>query len=216
MARGGSATSPSSKLSGYERLVPKFAFYGAYHSNVVNQWIHIVCVPFILASAFALVHHYSPPAATILPFSLKSPVLLQLVEKLSGAPLSYATPFLVMYMAFYVWITPSLLGVSAAVLVFLLYQVGVAAESALGANFVAVAAATQVVAWAAQFYGHGAHEKRSPALLDNLVQAFLMAPLFVYIEALLKVGLLKSFHKAVTPEINSRISEFKAKQTKGL
>lgn len=31
----------------------------------------------------------------------------------------------------------------------------------------------------AQFYGHGVHEGRSPALLDNLFQALFMAPLFV-------------------------------------
>lgn len=31
------------------------------------------------------------------------------------------------------------------------------------------ALALHVVCWIAQFYGHGVHEKRSPALLDNLI-----------------------------------------------
>ncbi|KAI8022755.1 Phenylalanine--tRNA ligase alpha subunit, cytoplasmic [Camellia lanceoleosa] len=33
-----------------------------------------------------------------------------------------------------------------------------------------------------QFIGHGIFEKRAPALLDNLAQAFLMAPYFVFLE----------------------------------
>lgn len=33
---------------------------------------------------------------------------------------------------------------------------------------VTLAAGVNVVAWIAQFYGHGVHEGRAPALLDNL------------------------------------------------
>ena len=32
--------------------------------------------------------------------------------------------------------------------------------------------------WLLQFWGHGVHERRAPALLTNLSQALLMAPLF--------------------------------------
>ena len=41
-----------------------------------------------------------------------------------------------------------------------------------------------VIAWIVQFIGHGVFEGRAPALLDNLVQALLLAPLFVWMEAL--------------------------------
>jgi uncharacterized membrane protein YGL010W len=41
----------------------------------------------------------------------------------------------------------------------------------------------QVAGWVAQFVGHGVFEGRAPALLDNLVQAFFMAPIFVIMEA---------------------------------
>jgi 2-hydroxy fatty acid dioxygenase len=34
----------------------------------------------------------------------------------------------------------------------------------------------------AQFVGHGVFEGRQPALLDNLFQAFFMAPIFVLLE----------------------------------
>jgi uncharacterized membrane protein YGL010W len=42
--------------------------------------------------------------------------------------------------------------------------------------------AVQVGCWLAQFLGHGLLEGRSPALLDNLLQAFFMAPVFVLLE----------------------------------
>lgn len=34
----------------------------------------------------------------------------------------------------------------------------------------AVAGGLHVIGWLAQFYGHGVHEGRSPALVDNLFQ----------------------------------------------
>ena len=32
-------------------IVNFFSGYGAYHHNVVNKWIHILCVPIILYTA---------------------------------------------------------------------------------------------------------------------------------------------------------------------
>ena len=32
-----------------------------------------------------------------------------------------------------------------------------------------IAGALHAISWIAQFYGHGVHEKRAPALLDNLI-----------------------------------------------
>jgi uncharacterized membrane protein YGL010W len=39
-----------------------------------------------------------------------------------------------------------------------------------------------VVSWVLQFIGHGVFEGRAPALLDNLIQAVFLAPLFVWLE----------------------------------
>eukprot|EP00611_Tribonema_gayanum_P021113 TRINITY_DN399_c0_g1_i2.p2 TRINITY_DN399_c0_g1~~TRINITY_DN399_c0_g1_i2.p2 ORF type:complete len:162 (+),score=23.10 TRINITY_DN399_c0_g1_i2:121-606(+) len=52
-------------------------------------------------------------------------------------------------------------------------------KSDTGLSAAAYVAIAHVVCWLAQFYGHAAHEKRKPALMDNLFQAFLAAPLFV-------------------------------------
>lgn len=46
----------------------------------------------------------------------------------------------------------------------------------------------QVFCWVAQFVGHGVFEGRAPALLDNLVQALFMAPVFVLLEVRGLVG----------------------------
>lgn len=45
-----------------------------------------------------------------------------------------------------------------------------------------VAVGVHVVCWILQFIGHGKFEGRKPALLDNLVQALFLAPMFVWYE----------------------------------
>ena len=83
----------------------------------------------------------------------------------------------------------------------------------LGAYSIPGAIALHITSWIAQFYGHGVHEGRSPALLDNLFQAIFMAPLFVFMETLMGFGLLKDFKEAVDPIVHKAISDFK-RQTK--
>ena len=54
-----------------------------------------------------------------------------------------------------------------------------------------------ISSWVAQFVGHGVFEKRAPALLDNLVQALVLAPFFVWMEILFYIG--------YRPELKSRV-----------
>ena len=54
-----------------------------------------------------------------------------------------------------------------------------------------------ISSWCAQFIGHGVFEGRAPALLDNLVQALVLAPFFVWMEILFSIG--------YRPELKSRI-----------
>lgn len=44
-----------------------------------------------------------------------------------------------------------------------------------------------IIAWIAQFIGHGIFEKRAPALLDNLLLT-LVAPNFVVLEVMFELG----------------------------
>ena len=56
-----------------------------------------------------------------------------------------------------------------------------------------------VASWIAQFVGHGKYEGRAPALLDNLFQAFFLAPLFVWLEILFALG--------YRPELKTRVDQ---------
>ena len=74
-----------------------------------------------------------------------------------------------------------------------------------------IAIAVHVVSWVAQFLGHGKYEGRKPALLDNLVQALFLAPLFVWYEVLFKMG----FYKKLQNEVDAGIEVEVAKLKKG-
>jgi uncharacterized membrane protein YGL010W len=149
----------------YARLAPHFAFYNAYHTNHVNQWIHICCVPLILATFFALFHHYVP-----LDKYISDPAVHNAIKLTTGASFSLSTIALAVYTLFYLYLTPSWVGVTAAILVNLCFHAGMTLIDVAGPNAMAIAGGINAVAWILQFYGHGVHEKRAPALLDNLTQ----------------------------------------------
>ena len=72
----------------------------------------------------------------------------------------------------------------------------------------------QVVGWAAQLYGHKVFEKRSPALLDNLLQAVLMAPLFVVMEVLFMFGHAPDFQRRTSARASENIRTYRAMKNK--
>ena len=61
----------------------------------------------------------------------------------------------------------------------------------------------QVIAWVAQFLGHGLAEKRAPALLDNLFQALYLAPLFVWLEILFSFGYRPELKRNIEKEVEA-------------
>ncbi|KAI9740592.1 MAG: hypothetical protein M1834_005173 [Cirrosporium novae-zelandiae] len=63
-----------------------------------------------------------------------------------------------------------------------------------------------IIAWIAQFVGHGAFEKRAPALLDNIVQALFLAPFFVWMHVLFALG--------YRPELQARLDKAVEKEIK--
>jgi uncharacterized membrane protein YGL010W len=60
-----------------------------------------------------------------------------------------------------------------------------------------------VTGWAAQFVGHGVFEKRRPALLDNLIQAFATAPLFIVLEVLFPLGFQPELFRNIQKRLDS-------------
>lgn len=67
-----------------------------------------------------------------------------------------------------------------------------------------------VLSWIFQFVGHGVFEGRAPALLDNLVQALVMAPFFVFLEILFKFGYRPELQARVEKNVLQQIEKFKS------
>lgn len=74
------------------------------------------------------------------------------------------------------------------------------------------AGAIHIVSWLAQFVGHGKFEGRAPALLDNLVQALLLAPLFVWIEILFFFGYRPELKARMEKNVEIEIAKFRKEQ----
>ena len=63
--------------------------------------------------------------------------------------------------------------------------------------------------WVAQFYGHGVHERRAPALLDNLLGAVVLAPFFVFLEVIFHLGYRPQLQKWLKNETGRLVAEFR-------
>jgi 2-hydroxy fatty acid dioxygenase len=74
------------------------------------------------------------------------------------------------------------------------------------------ALALHVGSWIAQFVGHGKFEGRKPALLDNLFQAFFLAPLFVWLEILFMFGYRPDLQQRVEAFVKEDVAKFRASQ----
>jgi uncharacterized membrane protein YGL010W len=92
------------------------------------------------------------------------------IEGVAG-PLNAAVPAAFLYVFYYLYLAPSGLGVVAASMIMLLLWTaqGWVADAGYDTAW-KVALAIHIAGWIAQFYGHGKHEGRSPALLQNLFQ----------------------------------------------
>ncbi len=195
--------------SGLLDLEKHFSFYGAYHSNKVNIWIHVLFVWPIVFTAMMLLA-YTKPLAPQLPVMASLPFHEFMV-------LNYTFVFAAVYALFYISLDPRA-GSLAAFLVLACWVGANAAAQSLpfvsGRNLILV---TQGVCWTSQFIGHGVFEKRAPALLDNIVQAFLMAPFFVLLEVLQSTFHYEpypGFSKSVESKVNESIAKFRASKKK--
>ncbi|CAM9019813.1 unnamed protein product [Wickerhamomyces anomalus] len=60
--------------------------------------------------------------------------------------------------------------------------------------------------------GHGVFEKRAPALLDNLLQALVLAPFFILFELFFLLGFRTDLKKRVDARVEVNIANFRAKK----
>ncbi|KAH8786540.1 hypothetical protein BGZ57DRAFT_756236 [Hyaloscypha finlandica] len=178
-------------------LEKQLRFYGAYHHNPVNIGIHMTCVPLILAFGILL--------------ATNSPTLIPLPEWLTipNLPLNLGTIGAILYSGFYILLEPV---AGSALLPLIIGWTAYANHltTTMPSEINKIAIGVQTVAWIAQFVGHGVYEGRAPALLDNLAQAFLLAPFFVFMEALFHFGYRPELQKRVSEAVEKEIQKFKA------
>eukprot|EP00755_Sulcionema_specki_P039501 Sspe_Gene.2913::Locus_967_Transcript_2_4_Confidence_0.333_Length_762::g.2913::m.2913 len=165
-------------------LKDQLTFYGAYHHNSVNQWIHIICVPLILWTAMVWV-----APLEVLPG----------VAACWGVALVYGT--------FYVLLEPIAGLMYAPVLALMALTAVDFTKSVPNAGLISLG--LHIVLWILQFLGHGVFEKRAPALLDSLLQSLMLAPFFVWMEVLFKLGYAPTLRENVNSAICENIMEFK-------
>ena len=177
-------------------LENNFAFYASYHNNPINQLIHVICIWPIFWTAVLMVS-WLPPLEQFADYSFLGYEI--------GPSLIICSFYFLFY--FFVELPHGFGGLIAS---------GLVVASFVTANFVKdnfpdsfrVSAAVHVFSWIAQFYGHGVHEKRSPALLDNLFGAIVMAPLFVVMEILFFFGYRPQFQKTVGKVVEENMRNF--------
>lgn len=190
--------------------------YGAYHHNPTNIGIHTACVPLILAAAILLVG-LAIPILLLRPANVlqctNSPVLIPLPDWLTIPyfPLNLAALVAVVYSGFYLLLEP-VVGTVLLPIIFgwTVYANHLTAAYKDQAN--AAAVVVEIVSWVLQFIGHGVFEGRAPALLDNLLQSLVLAPFFVFMEALFKFGYRPELQKRVEIAVEKEIAKFKAEK----
>ncbi|KAK9935123.1 hypothetical protein M0R45_022237 [Rubus argutus] len=188
-------------------LEKHFAFYGAYHSNPINIAIHMLFVWPIFFTALLIL--YFTPSIFNLEFSLFG----------SHVFLAFNIGFLLtlIYSVFYYFLDAKA-GTLAALLCVICWVTSSFLASRLGFSLSwKVVLVAQIVCWTGQFIGHGVFEKRAPALLDNLAQAFIMAPFFVLLEALQSFFGYEpypGFHAIVQAKVEAEITEWKDNKQK--
>jgi uncharacterized membrane protein YGL010W len=174
-----------------DKFIDSFAFYAAYHQHPVNQIIHITTIPFIMFTILVWFAYWSP-----IQISTSYEVTTNLLSLNLGLVL--ITIMNTIYIV--LDIVGGLLYIPFALLLYgganlTRYYVPHAWDIAIGVH---------ILAWIIQFAGHGVWEKRKPALFDSLVQAFLMAPFFIFMEILFRCG----YNRELQGEIEQRKNRY--------
>lgn len=157
-------------------LKDHLVFYKSYHTDETNIAIHLVCIPIILTTAIAFLTNVT----------LAENPYINLGNLLIGS-----------FSAFYILLDwkvgiPTSLFYGGFAYAFSTYYHFVATSPFTyfsQADIFKFAIALHIFSWLAQFYGHRFHEHRAPALLDNLLQALVLAPYFVSFEVAFWMGL---------------------------
>ncbi|CAJ0635141.1 24060_t:CDS:2 [Entrophospora sp. SA101] len=160
-------------------LEEQLVFYGQYHRNKINVIIHIVCVPLIFWSSLVWAANTGPLV------SYESDSLWRTI------PIEPNLGFFLIY---------------SPLLLYMLFHA--TNFSKIFPDHNTLASIVHITSWVLQFIGHGFAEKRSPALKDNIIQAVLLAPLFVWLEVLFAIGYRTVLQKRIKIGVEAAIKRY--------
>lgn len=178
-------------IDNYFNLRKSFVFYGAYHNEERNKWIHILFVPTIFTTA--------------LHFASKLPICA--CPSGSGASITLADAAAVLYAVSFIKMEVGA-GLLYAPVIYGMHHI--ATKLLQGRTELAIG--LHVMGWVFQFIGHGVFERRAPALFDNLLQALHAAVFFVWLELLFALGYKPELHRELQQQVDKAIAEFKTKK----
>lgn len=172
-------------------MTPLFDFeqqyvkYGEFHFNRYNEMIHMVFVPAILWT-----------------------VQVWLAFPLLGVtPAAFITT---LYLAYYLSLWPQVALLYTPFLALSCYSAQY--FSLLSLPYLSPklwALLLHVISWIFQILGHKLFEGRAPALLKDPLQAFILAPLFVFLQYLFMFGLFKGTEKRLIALTKIKVTEYR-------
>ncbi|EKM80438.1 hypothetical protein AGABI1DRAFT_113620 [Agaricus bisporus var. burnettii JB137-S8] len=182
-------------------VTSQLTFYGAYHSNRTNILVHVICVPILLWTFQVL--------ASQLPVPSVIPAIHHQFNEYLTFDLNWATIHAGVYFLYYLALEPVGALLYGPQLILSLLS---ATTCARNTDNISLAGIVHLMTWVAQFLSHGLAEKRAPALLDNLVGAVVLAPFFVHLEVLFKLGYRPKFYRSLQNEIGKEIAKVRKAQ----
>ncbi|KAF8843162.1 DUF962-domain-containing protein [Paxillus ammoniavirescens] len=176
----------------------QLTFYGSYHSHPVNVFIHIFGVPALLWSALVLI--------TLIPLPAALPPVHHVFNGFLVFDMNTSALVASFYLGYYILLDPvaALLYTPQLVLSLL-----TATAYSYRPDSIRNAIIVQVISWVAQFLGHGLAEGRAPALLDNILGAVVLAPFFVHLELLFKLGYRPQLHEQLQNDVRKEITRLR-------
>ncbi|KAG9288789.1 hypothetical protein G9A89_023086 [Geosiphon pyriformis] len=171
--------------------------------NLEEQLAFYVCVPLLLWSALVWASNYC-----------KLPSYGELDSWWSMTPFepNLALYVVILYISYYVLLEPVAGFLYSPILLYMAHNA--TKFAATHPNHNALAGYVHIASWIAQFIGHGFVEKKAPALMDNLAQALLLAPLFVWLELLFLLGYRSALRQRVGAKVELAIAELKKQEAK--
>jgi len=185
-------------------LRSQFIFYASYHNESVNVAIHLFCIWQLIGTLLALLQ-YTPEL-------MGTPEALTDLPLVAGLKINLSLVVTIVYIVCYMAMDPIVGGIGSLLMLALHVGTGQLVDkwpTIGGWPMWQVVVAYHVLLWIMQFVGHGAFEKRAPALLDSWQQAFITAPLFVLLEVFFYFGYRKQFYDECMYQVKINLEEFK-------